>query len=60
MVKLQQNKKNTILISVFLVRNLPLLMTEMDLVFVFPFITVCGLVSVLNMKFNITKVGFKR
>lgn len=53
-------KKKITVISVYLVRNLPLIVTEIAMIFIFSFIVVYRVVNMLNMKLTITKVDFTR
>ena len=53
-------KKNITVISVYLVRNLPFIVTEIAMILIFFFIVVCRVVNMLNIKFTITKVDFTR
>ena len=60
MVKLEQDEKKITVISVYLVRNLPSIVTEIAMIFIFSFIVVYRVVNMLNMKLTITKVDFTR
>lgn len=42
-------------ISASLIRNLPLIVTKIAIVFIFSCIMVCGLGGILDMKFSVTK-----